>query len=112
MLDTTPAHVQIYELQMSNVEGNFTIKAKVNEVNKLNLTFLQNLCHKDLIQSYSLLKRIQINDNDKKEELPMHVIVDTLNYAQIKTKQNIRIGNREEPVPANTVFGCTIISSG
>ena len=33
-----------------------------------------------------------MNDNDEKTELLTHVVIGTSEYAQIKTKGNIRIG--------------------
>ena len=61
MLHTISTHVEIYEVQMTNVEGNFNINA---EVSKLNLISPTKPCYKDVIQKYSHLKGIQMNDND------------------------------------------------
>ena len=77
MLHTTPPHVVIYKVQMTNVEGNFTINAQVSKVNKPNLISLTNPRYKDVIQKYSQLKEIQMKDNDEMTELPTHVTIDT-----------------------------------
>ena len=61
---------------------------------------------------YSHPKRIQINVNDKKTELPIHVIIDTSEYTQIMTKQNISIGKRGEPFTEYAAYGWTLISGG
>ena len=53
-----------------------------------------------------------MNDNDEKMELLIHVITGASEYAQIKTKPNIRMGNRGELVAEYTAFGWTIISGG
>ena len=97
---------------MTNVEVNFTIAAGVSKVIKPNLISFPNLCYKDIIQQYSHLKGNQMNDNDEKMELLKHVITSASEYAQIKTKPIIRIGNRGEPVAEYTAFGWTIISVG
>ena len=39
-----------------------------------------------------------MNDSDGKTGLSLHVITGASKYTQIKTKRNIRIENREEPV--------------
>ena len=52
------------------------------------------------------------NDNGEKTEQPIHVIIGTSKYAQIKTKQNIRIENRGEQVAKYPAFEWTIISGG
>ena len=93
-------------MQMTSVEGNFTIDAEVSQVIKSNL----NSCYKNVIQQYSQLKGIQMNDDDEKMELPIHVITGASEYPQIKAKPNIRIGNRGELVAEYTAFGWTIIS--
>ena len=109
MLHTIPTHLEIYEVQVTNVEGDFTVNAEVSQVNKPNL-ISPNQCYKDVIQKYSHLKGTHMNDNDEKMKLPMHVIIGASEYAPIKTKQNIRIGNRGEPVEEHTAFERTIIS--
>ena len=83
---------------MTNVERSFTIDTEVSKVIKPNLISFPNLCYKDGIQQYSHLKGIQINDDDEKMELLIHVITGASEYSQINTKLNIRIGNRGEPV--------------
>ena len=98
MLQATPTHEEIYEVQMTHIDGNFTINAEVSNFNKPKLISLLNPCYKDVIQKYSHLKGIQMNDNNEKTELPIHVIIGTSKYAQIKTKDNIRIENRGETI--------------
>ena len=103
MLHTTLSHVAIYEMQMTKVEGNFNINTEVSKVNKPNLIFFQPLATK--IQCYFHLKGVQMNDKDEKTELRIHVIVGASEYARTKINQNIRIGNRVEPVEEYTAFG-------
>ena len=87
----------MYEVKITKAKGSFTINTKVSEVNKLNLSSLPNPCYKDIIQHYSHLKGIQMNDNNEKTELLIHVI---------------RIGNRGESVTEYTEFGGTIVYGG
>ena len=97
-------------MQMTSVEGNFTIDAEVSKVIKSNLISFPSTCYKNVIQQYSHLKGIQMNDDDEKMELPIHVITGASEHPQIKAKPNIRIGNRGELVAEYTAFGWTIIS--
>ena len=87
----------MYEVKITKAKGSFTINTKVSEVNELNLSSLPNPCYKDIIQHYSHLKGIQMNDNNEKTELLIHVI---------------RIGNRGESVTEYTEFGGAIVSGG
>ena len=54
----SPHDVEIYKLQMTNVEGNFTINAEFSKFNKPNSISLSNPRYKDLIQKYFHLKGI------------------------------------------------------
>ena len=41
---TTPAHTEMSEVQMTNVEGTFTVNAEVIKVNKHNFISLSKIC--------------------------------------------------------------------
>lgn len=41
---TTPAHTEMSEVQMTNVEGSFTVNAEVIKVNKHNFISLPKIC--------------------------------------------------------------------
>ena len=45
-------------------------------------------------QKYSHLKQTQTNDSNERTKLPIYVISGVSDCAQIKTKQNVRMGNR------------------
>ena len=43
MLHTTSTHIEIYKVEMTNVEDNFNVKVEVSRVTKPNLIFFQTL---------------------------------------------------------------------
>ena len=51
-------------------------------------------------------------DNDKKDKLPIHVVLGACDYARIKTKCAQRVGTSGNPVAEKTTFGWTIMSPG
>ena len=51
-------------------------------------------------------------DNDPKQFLPVHLILEASDYAAIKTAEPPRVGQLGEPVAERTKFGWTIMSSG
>ena len=112
MIHATPTDMQVYEVQMINIEGNFTISAEVSKFSKPKLISFPNPCYKDVIQKYSYLKGIQINGNDEKTELLIHIVIGTSKYAKIKTKRNIRIEKRGEQVAKYPAFVWIILSGG
>ena len=53
-----------------------------------------------------------MDDNDPKEEFPVHVILGASDYSRIKTMTKPRIGEPGEPVAEQTQLGWNIISPG
>ena len=46
-----------------------------------------------------------MKDSDSKEYLPVHVILGASKYANIKTKGDVKVGQKGEPVAEYTAFG-------
>lgn len=53
-----------------------------------------------------------MNDENKKAELPVHIILGVSDYAKIRTETRPNIGHPGEPVADLTQFGWTILSPG
>ena len=53
-----------------------------------------------------------MEDNDKKSELPIHLILGASEYSRIKTETKPRIGKPAEPVAELTTLGWAMMSSG
>ena len=53
-----------------------------------------------------------MDDVDNKEELPVHLILRTNEYVQIKTETTPKIGKPGEPITKLTRLGWTIMSPG
>ena len=58
------------------------------------------------------LKGLVMEDVDKKERLPVHIILGASEYAKLKKDTAPRIGKPGEPVVELTRFGWTIMSPG
>ena len=58
------------------------------------------------------MKGVRVEDNDKKEKLPIHLILRASDYLCIKTEEPPRVGNTGDPVAEKTQFGWTIIAKG
>ena len=112
MLHTITTKVEVYEVEVSNLKGNFKITADVNKVNKPQLISLPNSCYQDLIQEFRYLKGVSMDDTDNKANLPIHKILGVSEYSRIKTKHVLRIGKPGEPITEYTAFGWTIMSGG
>ena len=55
---------------------------------------------------------MNIQDNDEKERLPVHLILGTGDYSKIRTATKPRVGHPGEPVAELTKFGWMIMSPG
>ena len=64
------------------------------------------------MSNYSHLKGIKIEDFDTKEQLPVHVVLGSGEYARIKTETKPRVGRDSEPVAEKTKLGWFIMSPG
>ena len=56
------------------------------------------------------LKDLEINDNDPKTVLPVHIIIGVNNYTKIKTQGRSRVGLKGEPVAELTKLGWVVVS--
>ena len=73
---------------------------------------MPNPHYEDIIQTYTDLQGVQMEDSDNKEFLPVHVIFGASEYANIKRKRGIKVGQKREPVTEYTTRGWVIIAEG
>ena len=113
MLHTTPTRIEVYDLEINSVKGDFTLTTEVNKINKPCLISLPNPNYKGVIKQYCHLKGVKMYDDDTKLSLPVHIILGAADYTRIKTKEPIRMGEqRGQPIAELTTFGWTIMSGG
>ena len=74
--------------------------------------FIDNPNYGTLIEKYSRLKGVHVNDDDTKASLPVHVVLGSGEYARIKTETKPRIGRENDPVAELTKFGWFLMSAG
>ena len=84
----------------------------MTKVDRRTLLSLGNPWYKELVERYDHLKEVTMDDVDEKEELPVHLILGTNEYAQMKTKTRPKIGKPGEPIAELTRLGWTIMSPG
>ena len=58
------------------------------------------------------MQGVKITDHDKKDQLPIHVVLGSVEYACIKTETKPQIGQDGEPVAEKTKLGWSIMSPG
>ena len=84
----------------------------VTKVDKRELLSLPNPKYKETISKLEHLKGIVMEDTDKKEELPVHMITGTSEFSKINTPTKPRVGKPGELVAELTQVGWMVMSPG
>ncbi|CAB3990273.1 Hypothetical predicted protein [Paramuricea clavata] len=84
---TVTKHVEIYNLEVSNTEGNFVIPVNVTKVDRRNLLSVVNLNYPELISRFQHLQGVNMVETDTKSVLPVHLILGAAEYSRIKTSE-------------------------
>ena len=88
MLHTAIRKIEIFEAEISSLDGKFKLKTEISKVEKSTLLTVPNPRYDQLVKRYRHLRDIRLNDRDQKEDLPVHLIIGASDYARIKTKDN------------------------
>ena len=112
LMSSKRARMEIYQLNAESVNGNFEMPVKFIKVDKSELLTIENPHYAELIRDNAHLTGVEITDNDKKNQLPVHVILGSGEYARIKTQSKPQVGNDGEPVAELTKLGWFVMSPG
>ena len=99
-------------MKVASEDGKFEMTTRISQVDKSVLLTVPNSNYEELIHKYSHLHVVVMDDNDKKSELPIHVILGVSEYSRIKTEKKAKIGQPSEPIAEHTTLGWTMMSSG
>ena len=98
LISSQVTKLEMYETLVESLDGDFSMSVKLTKVHKGELLTVVNLHHQQLIDSYSHLRGVKIEDLDSKEELPVHVVLGSGEYAGIKTETKLHIGRDGKPI--------------
>ena len=112
MLHTTNTLTDIYEAEITNAKGDFTISTKFTKVDRAELISMPNLNYEVIVQTYTHLQGVHMKNSYNKGFLPVHVTLGAPEYANIETKKNIKYEQKGEPVAQFNTFGWVIIAGG
>ena len=108
----TTRTMQVIEVPVCSVSGDFELNVNITKVEKKELLSLENPCYNEVLSSYSHLRGVSMDDDDEKDQLPVHIILGANDFAKIRTGERLRVGRRGEPVAEFTRFGWAIMSPG
>ena len=113
LLHTANKRISIYQVSIANISNNENIlSTEVSKVDKDVLMYVSNPKYEKMISSYKHLEGVKMDDNDTKQDLPIHIILGNSDFTKIKTKEIPRVGNVGEPVAEFTKLGWMIMSPG
>ena len=85
LMSSQVTKLEVYNTLIESLDGNFSMSVKLTKVHKGELLTVDNPEYQQLIDNYSHLKGIKLDDFDTKEQLPVHVVLGSGEYARIKT---------------------------
>jgi hypothetical protein len=112
LMGTHITRLDLYDAELSSVDGEFKMDAKLTKVNKAQLLTMLNPQYERIAATYPHLQQVDITDKDTKGQLPIHVILSAGDYAKIKTNTKPLIGKTGEPIAELTRFGWFFMSPG
>ena len=112
MLHTTTKKIDVYNVEITNINKNFSMSSEVNCVDRPVLLTFQNPRYREVIASNSHLEGIEMDDVDTKPMLPVHMILGASDYSRVKTTTPAKIGDDGKPVAEKMRLGWTIMSQG
>ena len=77
--------METYSVVVESLDGSFQMDTKLTKVNKNELLTVENPHYEEIKAKYAHLARVDLADDDKKDQLPIHVILSVGDYARIKT---------------------------
>ena len=84
--------MQVYEVFMRSVTGDFTLNVNVTKIEKRELLTLDNPGYSNLVKYYPHLRGVKMEDSDTEARLPVHVIIGADDFAKIRTSDRLRAG--------------------
>ncbi|PFX23750.1 hypothetical protein AWC38_SpisGene11665 [Stylophora pistillata] len=96
MLGSSTTNVEIYSATLAAVNGSFDSNIELKKVHEPQLLTLDNLNYATLLSKYSNLKRVKIEDNDTRPQIPIHVVLGASEYTTIKTRTRQRVWKLEQ----------------
>ena len=112
MFQITTRKIDVYEVEIADVEGKFKMSCELNRIEKDVLMNLPNPRYKELIKTYEHLRGVHMNDGDEKALLPVHLILGASDMSRVRTSEPARVGDDGMPVAEKTALGWTIMSPG
>ena len=112
LMSSRVTRIESYDVVIRSVDDSYEMDVRVTKVNKGELLRIDNPRYEQLIRKHQHLKQVEIADHDSKQQLPIHMILGSGEYARIKTETVPLVGEDGDPVAELTKFGWFVMSLG
>ena len=113
LISSKVTKLEVYDTIVESLDGSYQMPVKLTKVNKAELLSIDNPKYGQLLNKYPHLDQgVKITDRDTKDQLPIHVILGSGEYARVKSETKPQIGQDEEPVAEKTKLGWFIMNPG
>ena len=112
MLQTATRKIDVYEVEITDIEEKVKLSCELNRIEKNVLMSVPNPRYKELIRAHEHLRGVDMNDEDEKALLPVHLILGASEMSRIKTAEPARVGEDGMPVAEKTTLGWAIMLPG
>lgn len=85
LISSKVTKLEVYDTVVESLDGNYQMPVKLTKVNKAELLSIENPKYGTLVHKYPHLKGVKITDLDTKDQLPIHVVLGSGEYARVKT---------------------------
>ena len=84
MISSTTQKIEIYDVTVADLRGKFETKTQVSKVNKSVLLYVANHEYVNILSQNQHLREVTMDDEDTKDELPIHLILGAGDFSRIK----------------------------
>ena len=95
MLGASNRVMQVYQIKLRSVKGDFEMEADVTKVEKPHLVVVDNPQYTKLIEKHPHLKGVTMDDTDERPHLPVHIILGNSECPRISTTGPQRVDYEE-----------------
>jgi len=79
LISSNVTKLEVYDTVVESLDGSYQMSAKMTKVNKAELLSIDN-------PKYPHLQGVKITDRDTKDQLPIHIILGSGEYARVKSE--------------------------
>ena len=89
LTNTSSKNIPVYSVQISDTKHQFSFQIELHKLEKRVLVELPNPKYLELQNKCQHLRGLEINDNDPKAVLPVHIILGVNDDSKMKTQETV-----------------------